>query len=69
MSRLGDRVLLVLAALVLAGGAWAMLHYSGEWFFPVASIIVLILLVVQNQRLKRRLKGEAEREPRRKSKA
>jgi hypothetical protein len=62
MSRLADRALLILAAVVLAGGAWAMLHYSGEWFFPAASLVVFVLLVVQNHRLRKRLKSGAVRE-------
>ncbi|KVD70113.1 hypothetical protein WS62_13155 [Burkholderia sp. ABCPW 14] len=56
MNRLTDRLALIAFAIVVAAVAWALLHYSGEWFFPVATLIALALLVIQNQKLKKRLK-------------
>lgn len=56
MNRTTDKLMLIVAAIVLAGIAWALLHYSGNWFFPIASLVVLALLVTQNQKLKRKLK-------------
>ncbi|KVG06888.1 hypothetical protein [Burkholderia thailandensis] len=56
MSRLTDRLALIAFAIVIAAVAWTLLHYSGEWFFPVATLIALAVLVVQNQKLKKRLK-------------
>ncbi|MDN7672993.1 hypothetical protein QZM22_10760 [Burkholderia oklahomensis] len=56
MSWLTDRLALIAFAIVIAAVAWALLHYSGEWFFPVATLIALALLVVQNQKLKKRIK-------------
>ncbi|WP_336816895.1 hypothetical protein [Burkholderia gladioli] len=56
MNRTTDKLMLIVAAIVLAAIAWALLHYSGNWFFPIASLVVLALLVTQNQKLKRKLK-------------
>ncbi|WP_229656218.1 transmembrane protein 268 [Burkholderia pseudomallei] len=48
--------MLIAFAIVIAAVVWASLHYSGEWFFSVATLIALALLVIQNQKLKKRLK-------------
>ncbi|KVE34325.1 hypothetical protein [Burkholderia sp. BDU5] len=56
MNRLTDRLALIAFAIVITAVVWALLHYSGEWFFPVATLTALTLLVIQNQKLKKRLK-------------
>ncbi len=56
MNRATDKLMLVIVAIVLAAIAWALLHYLGNWFFPLASLVVLALLVTQNQKLKKKLK-------------
>ncbi|WP_321804193.1 hypothetical protein [Burkholderia sp. BCC1993] len=56
MSKLSDRVSLIAAAVVVAAVAWTLLHYSGDWFFPVATLIALVVLLADNRRLKKRLR-------------
>ncbi len=52
MSWLGDKVALVLVALVCAAGSWAILHYSGRWFFPAATLLALISMFLEIRRLR-----------------
>lgn len=37
--RIADGLALVAFAVGVVAVAWALLHYSGEWFFPVAALI------------------------------
>ncbi|WP_321878949.1 hypothetical protein [Burkholderia cepacia] len=60
MSRIADRIGLIAAAVVVAAVAWALLHYSGNWFFPVAALIALVALLADNQRLRKRLRDLGE---------
>ncbi|KER68303.1 hypothetical protein HR51_27880 [Burkholderia cepacia] len=56
MSRIADRVALIAAAVVVAALAWAVLHYSGNWFFLAATIIAFAALLADNHRLKKRVR-------------
>ncbi|WP_175918235.1 hypothetical protein [Burkholderia pyrrocinia] len=60
MSRIADRISLIASAVVVAAAAWALLHYSGNWFFPVATLIALVALLADNQRLRKRLRDLGE---------
>jgi len=33
-------------------GAWAILHYSGQWFFPAATLFSLISMFLEIKRLR-----------------
>lgn len=52
MSWLSDKVALVLVALVCAAGAWALLHYSGQWFFPALTLFSLVSMFLEIRRLR-----------------
>lgn len=56
MSTVLDKASLLLAAIACAAAAWAILHYSGEWFFPAVTLIALISLYLDNRRLRSILK-------------
>jgi membrane protease YdiL (CAAX protease family) len=56
MNWIGDKIALLATAVVCAAGAWAILHYSGTWFFPVATVIGVLWLYRDNQRLRALLK-------------
>ncbi|OXI84724.1 hypothetical protein CFB40_27345 [Burkholderia sp. AU31652] len=56
MSRMADGISLIAAAVVVAAVAWALLHYSGNWFFPVATLVALVALLADNRRLRKRLR-------------
>lgn len=56
MNWIVDKVALLATSIVCAAGAWAILYYSGKWFFPVATIIGVLLLYRDNQRLRTLLK-------------
>ena len=51
-----DDLLLILTALVCAGGAWAFWHYLGAQALGALSTIALIALAADNYRLRRRLR-------------
>lgn len=55
-----DRIGLIAAAVVVAAMAWALLHDSGDWFFPVATLVALVALLADNQRLKKCLRDLGE---------
>ncbi|MFA8323838.1 hypothetical protein ACEPT7_02460 [Burkholderia ubonensis] len=63
MSRLRDRLGLIAAAVFASGVVWAMLHYAGQWYFPLATAIAFAALLAENGRLKKRLR-ELEAPPR-----
>lgn len=56
MNWISDKIALLAVSVVCAVGAWAILHYSGKWFFPAATIIGVLLLYRDNQRLRMLLK-------------
>ncbi|WP_334042058.1 hypothetical protein [Burkholderia ambifaria] len=60
MSKVSDRFGLIAAAVVVAAASWTLLHYSGNWFFPVATLIALAALLADNRRLKKRLRDLGE---------
>ncbi|MEX3969833.1 hypothetical protein [Paraburkholderia caribensis] len=56
MTWMTDKVALVVVACACAAGAWALLHYSGEWIFPVVTIVAVVCFYVDNRRLRALLK-------------
>ncbi|TKC87670.1 hypothetical protein FAZ69_15355 [Trinickia terrae] len=56
MRWLADRFALVATAIVAAGFAWAVLHYAGQWYFSAGLVLAIVLLFVENHRLKKRLR-------------
>lgn len=52
MKWVGDKLALLVTSIVCAAGAWALLHYSGQWFFLAATVIGLLLLYLDNRRLR-----------------
>ena len=56
MNWIVDKIALLATGIVCTAGAWAILHYSGQWFFPVATVIGVLLLYRDNQRLRTLLK-------------
>ncbi|QVN19418.1 hypothetical protein [Burkholderia pyrrocinia] len=56
MSRIADRIALIATAVVVAALVWAVLHYSGDWFFLAATIIAFAVLLADNHRLKKRVR-------------
>jgi hypothetical protein len=61
MRWFADRVALVASAIVAAGFAWAALHYAGQWYFSVGLVLAIVLLFVENHRLKERLRKLGEK--------
>lgn len=51
-----DRVLLLIAAGLLAAASWAFWHFLGEDAFTVFSTFILLSLVFDNLRLRRKLR-------------
>lgn len=52
MNWLSDKIALLLVSVVCAAGAWAILHYSGQWFFPAATLLSLISMFLEIRRLR-----------------
>ncbi|MEX3957191.1 hypothetical protein [Trinickia sp. EG282A] len=52
MSWISDKFALVLVAVVCAAGAWALIHYSGQWFFPAVTLFSLISMFLEIRRLR-----------------
>ncbi|WP_244096393.1 hypothetical protein [Burkholderia dolosa] len=63
MKWLADKAALLASAVVLAGLAWAVLHFSGQWYFAVGATLAVVLLFVENHKLKKRLR-ELDDKPR-----
>lgn len=66
MSRLADKLALVAAAVAIAAIAWVLLHYSGDGYFPTATIIAFVALLADNRRLRKRVRelgGDPNRRP------
>jgi len=57
MSPTMDKVALLLAAAACAAGAWVILHFSGQWFFPVVTIVAVVCLYVDNRKLRATLRA------------
>ena len=55
-SWLIDRGLLLLTSVVLAGVAWATIHYLGESYFSISTTVVIVVLLVENWRLHKLLR-------------
>jgi len=51
-----DRGMLVLTALVLAGAAWAAIHYLGDSYFSVSTTVLIVVLLAENWRLHKLLR-------------
>jgi lipoprotein signal peptidase len=56
MTWLLDKSALLLAAVACAGAAWGLIHYSGEWFYLLLSVLAFGGLFADNRRLRNRLK-------------
>ncbi|MEX3810688.1 hypothetical protein AB3X96_10510 [Paraburkholderia sp. BR13439] len=65
MNWIVDKAALLLAAIACAAIAWALIHYSGQWFALL--LFILAGLYADNQRLRNRLKDLGE-DPSRRSK-
>ncbi|KVG59889.1 hypothetical protein WJ33_33865 [Burkholderia ubonensis] len=53
MSRIADRVALLICGVVFAGIAWATFRYAGEWVMPVVMAVMLVALGSEVRRLRR----------------
>jgi len=53
-----DAIQLLITAVVLAIAAWAFWHFLGQESFGALSTVGLIVLCVDNIRLRRKLKSE-----------
>ncbi|MEM5338456.1 hypothetical protein [Paraburkholderia azotifigens] len=56
MNWMTDKITLIVVACVCAAGAWALLHYSGQYFFPVITIVAVACFYADNRRLRALLK-------------
>ncbi|GLU35678.1 hypothetical protein WKR88_12785 [Trinickia caryophylli] len=52
MNWIGDKIALLLVGTACAAGAWAILHYSGEWFFPAITLLTVVSMFFENRRLR-----------------
>ncbi|RDU97926.1 hypothetical protein DWV00_15420 [Trinickia dinghuensis] len=52
MSWVSDKVALLLVGIVCSTGAWAVLHYSGQWFFPAITLFALVSMFLEIRRLR-----------------
>lgn len=57
MSRIADRVALLICSAVFAAIAWATFRYAGEWVMPVVMAVMLVALGSEVRRLRRILDG------------
>ena len=57
LASLKDGASLLLAAALVATGAWAFWHYLGEEAGPVFGLIMLLVFAIDNYRLRRRLRA------------
>ena len=51
-----DRALLLLTSVILAGVAWATIHYLGDSYFSVSTIVLIVVLFAENWRLHKLLR-------------
>lgn len=56
MNWIGDKIALLLVSMACAAAAWAILHYSGEWFFPAITLFTVVSMFIDNRRLRALLK-------------
>ncbi|WP_343654393.1 hypothetical protein [Paraburkholderia caribensis] len=56
MNWMTDKITLVVVACVCAAGAWALLRDSGQYFFPVITIVAVVCLYIENRRPRALLK-------------
>jgi hypothetical protein len=56
-----DRLLLILAALVMAAVAWSFWHYLGQDAWPVLLLLALVSVIADNYRLRRTLRQGGSR--------
>ncbi|NIE83895.1 MULTISPECIES: hypothetical protein [unclassified Burkholderia] len=57
MNWIIDKITLIATALVISAVAWVLLHYSDEWFFPIATIIAFATIFADNLRLRKQLRN------------
>ena len=55
-----DKAALIFISLVASALAWAVLSYSGEWFFLGATILSVIVLITKNDSLKKKLRDKTK---------
>ncbi|NUY30315.1 hypothetical protein F0160_07255 [Paraburkholderia sp. JPY303] len=60
MNWIVDKAALLLAAIACAVLAWALIHYSGQWFPLLLFILAFAALFADNQRLRNRLRDLGE---------
>lgn len=51
-----DRALLLLTSVILAGVAWATIHYLGDSYFSVSTTVLIVVLFAENWRLHKLLR-------------
>lgn len=54
---MSDQVLLFVLAITVAAASWAFWHFLGENAFTVLSTLILVSVVADNIRLRRKLKS------------
>lgn len=54
--KLKDDAALLLAALVCCVGAWLFWHFAGKAGFPILLAIAMVSLLIDNVRLRRKLR-------------
>lgn len=52
MKWMTDKFALVVVAAACAAGAWAVLHFSGEWIFPAITVVAVLCFYLDNRRLR-----------------
>ncbi|MEX3955156.1 hypothetical protein [Trinickia sp. EG282A] len=55
-SWLIDRASLLLTSVLLAGVAWATIHYLGDSYFSVSTTVLIVVLFAENWRLHKLLR-------------
>ncbi|MBB5422862.1 putative membrane protein [Paraburkholderia sp. JPY158] len=60
MNWIVDKAALLLAAIACTVLAWALIHYSGQWFAVLLFILAIAGLFADNQRLRNRLRDLGE---------
>ncbi|NUY00579.1 hypothetical protein [Paraburkholderia youngii] len=60
MNWIVDKAALLLAAIACAALAWALIHYSGQWFVVLLFILAIAGLFADNQRLRNLLRDLGE---------
>ncbi|MCA8169176.1 hypothetical protein ACS0ZG_33205 [Burkholderia gladioli] len=55
MSWIGDRLLLILTAVIGAAACWLVIRATGEWFPTIMLVISYVVLFAENSRLRKLL--------------